>query len=206
MKTIIHLCADIGSDSRAYQVSKDYEVILVGKDIGVENFNPPKDVYGIIANPVCTEFSFAKYANNGGKGDHALGIKMVNDCLSIIKTCNPVFWVIENPATGRLKEFLGKPKFTYQPWEFGSPWTKRTALWGEFNTPKKLYLNWDDVPKIPELYTRPNRPKPSLAFLHKSAIEFMPEFTWCRNKVVDDAGLRSLCSARFANAFMAENP
>ena len=33
-----------------------YEVILVGKDIGVENYHPPKDVYGIIANPVCLEF------------------------------------------------------------------------------------------------------------------------------------------------------
>lgn len=130
MKTIIHLCADIGSDSRAYQVSSDYKVILVGKDIGVENFNPPKNVYGVIANPVYTEFSFAKYANNKGRGDHDKGMKMVNDCLSIIKECNPKFWVIENPATGRLKEFLGKPKFTYQPWEFGSPWTKRTALWG----------------------------------------------------------------------------
>jgi hypothetical protein len=54
-----------------------------------------------------------------------------------------------------LSDFLGEPQFTYQPWEFGSPWTKHTALWGKFNKPEKKYKKWEDVPKIPELYTRP---------------------------------------------------
>ena len=56
MKTILHLCADIGSDSKPY-LDNGYNVIRVGKEIGVENFTPPEDVYGIIANPPCTEFS-----------------------------------------------------------------------------------------------------------------------------------------------------
>lgn len=59
MKVILHLCADIGSDSKPY-ADNGYNVILVGKDIGVENFQPPKNVYGVIANPVCTEFSTAR--------------------------------------------------------------------------------------------------------------------------------------------------
>lgn len=69
-KIILHLCADIGSDSTPYQDHDDYEVILVGKEIGVENFNPPENVYGVIANPVCTEFStvrtggFERFKNN----------------------------------------------------------------------------------------------------------------------------------------------
>ena len=58
-KIILHLCADLGSDSRYYQLDDDYEVIKVGQEIGVENYNPPKNVYGIIANPPCTEFSRA---------------------------------------------------------------------------------------------------------------------------------------------------
>ena len=49
-KIIIHLCADLGSDSRFYQLDDNYEVILVGEDIGVENYNPPDNVHGIIAN------------------------------------------------------------------------------------------------------------------------------------------------------------
>ena len=39
MKTILHLCADTGSDSKPYQ-DAGYNVILVGKDIGVEHSNP----------------------------------------------------------------------------------------------------------------------------------------------------------------------
>lgn len=59
-KIILHLCADIGSDSRYFQLDDDFEVVKIGKDIGVENYHPPKNVFGVIANPVCTEFSIAK--------------------------------------------------------------------------------------------------------------------------------------------------
>jgi hypothetical protein len=55
MKTILHLCADTGSDSKPYQLN-GYNVILVGSAIGVENYEPPEDVYGVFANPPCTEF------------------------------------------------------------------------------------------------------------------------------------------------------
>jgi hypothetical protein len=51
-KIILHLCADIGSDSWFYANHNDYKVIKIGKDIGVENYNPPENVYGVIANPV----------------------------------------------------------------------------------------------------------------------------------------------------------
>jgi len=57
-KIILHLCADVGSDSKPYQ-DVGYDVRLVGRSIGVENYHPFENVYGIIANPVCTEFSVA---------------------------------------------------------------------------------------------------------------------------------------------------
>jgi hypothetical protein len=203
-KIILHLCADIGSDSWFYANHDEYEVIKVGKDIGVENYIPPENVYGVIANPVCTEFSFAKWANNKGDGDVEEGMFLVNHCLRIIKQCNPNFWAIENPATGRLKEFLGSPKLIYQPYEYGSPWTKKTALWGKFNVPKKLYT-WNTVEKNDKLYVRPNRGKPSLAFLHKSAIYDIPEFLKFADLVHDDMSLRSLCSQSFAKEFFNVN-
>ena len=199
-KIILHLCADIGSDSAPY-AREGYDVRLVGAEIGVENYKPPENVYGIIANPVCTEFSRATGYHR--RGDTDKGMQMVNDCIAIIEKCEPTFWVIENPATGRLKEFLGKPRYQYQPWWFGSPWTKLTALWGDFNIPERLFDKWEDVPKNDMLYVRPGRPKPSLAFMHKSAINNIPEF---RNfKVEDDAGFRSLCSQGFANQFFNVN-
>ena len=56
LKTILHLCADLGSDSKYYQLDPEYSVIMIGEKIGVENYDPPENVHGIIANPVCTEF------------------------------------------------------------------------------------------------------------------------------------------------------
>lgn len=203
-KTILHLCADLGSDSRYYQLDDNYEVILVGEKIGVENFTPPENVHGIIANPVCTEFSTANGFHKDN--DYQKGMILVNHCLRIIEQAKPKWWVIENPANGKLKDFLGKPKMIYQPWEFGSPWTKKTALWGEFNQPKKLYTKWDDVPKIPELYVRPGRPKPALAFLHKSAVDLIPEFQFAKEHIKTDADIRSMCSQGFAHQFYLSNP
>lgn len=73
MKVILHLCADLGSDSYPYQCDPEYKVICIGKDIGIENVS--KDVlkswnvdkvYGIIANPPCTEFSRARKGGRCG--------------------------------------------------------------------------------------------------------------------------------------------
>lgn len=201
-KIILHLCADLGSDSLFYQLSDEYEVIMVGEEIGVENYSPPTNVYGIIANPVCTEFSTAKCFTH--KGDLEKGMFLVNHCLRIIKEANPVFWVIENPFNGRLKEFLGKPKYVYQPWQFGSPWTKKTALWGNFNQPNPTYKNWDDVPKL-DLYIRPGRSKPGLVYFHKSAVNLIPEMQWAKDSIKCDADIRSMCSQGFAREFFNFN-
>jgi len=200
MKKILHLCADTGSDSKPYK-DAGYEVILVGSDIGVENYHPPQDVYGIFANPVCTEFSTAR--SDGKARDPEKGMEIVRECQRIISECNPTFWVIENPATGRLKDFLGEPTYSYEPWWYGSPWTKRTSLWGKFNTPDRVYDKWEDVPKLEGLYQRPGRGKPSLAFMHKNHVRFIPEFADFHPE--SDMEFRSLCSQKFAQAFYEAN-
>ena len=202
-KIILHLCADIGSDSRYFQLDDEFEVIKIGKDIGVENYHPPKNVFGVIANPVCTEFSIAKGFHING--DLEKGMFLVNHCIRIIKECNPNFWVIENPATGKLKDFLGKPNFIYQPWEFGSPWTKKTALWGNFNMPIKTFSKWEDLEKIESLYIRGNRKKPSLVYLHKNDKYKIKEWDWAYDLINDDMSLRSMCSDGFAKAFYEAN-
>lgn len=199
-KIILHLCADTGSDTKPYK-DAGYEVIRIGKDIGVENYHPPKNVYGVIANPVCLEFSTARKGGQARNPDE--GLILVNECFRIIKESNPKFWVIENPAKGVLKKFLGEPKYIYEPWWYGSPWTKKTALWGEFNIPKRKFNNWEDVPKIDGLYTRPGRQKPSLAFCHKSHKKFIRE--WDCFEVDSDMEFRSLCSQKFAQAFFKVN-
>src|SRR3990167_2351229 len=84
-KTILHLCADIGSDSQPYQ-DAGYNVILVGSKIGVENYHPPENVYGIIANPPCTHFSIARTTAKAPR-DLREGMRLVKECLRIIWEC-----------------------------------------------------------------------------------------------------------------------
>ena len=206
-KIILHLCADTGSDTKPYQDSDEYEVIMVGAKIGVENYHAPDGVYGIVANPVCLEFSTARA---GGKARNPQdGMFLVNECLRIIDEAKAKgtlkFWVIENPAKGVLKQFLGEPRYSYEPWWYGSPWTKRTSLWGEFNIPERKYTKWEDVPKLDGLYIRPTRPKPSLAFMHKNHVRFIPEFIEAGFTPDSDMEFRSLCSQKYAKAFFDVN-
>lgn len=204
-KLIIHLCADIGSDTRPYQLDDNYQVILIGKDIGVENYKPPKNrkVHGVFCNPVCTGLTTVHGFDK--KPLTSDGMFLVNHCLRIIKECNPTFWVLESPAKGILHKELGKPVFKYQPWEFGSPWTKQTALWGNFNIPNKIYKNWEDVPNKLELWKRKDRNKPCLAYLHKNDVYKIPEFHFAAEKIESDMDLRSMCSQGFAKAFYEVN-
>src|SRR5690348_1747292 len=139
-KIILHLCAsEYGSDTRDYREA-GYDVRLITKDIGVENYHPPKGVYGIIANPPCTMFSIARTRAKTPRNLEE-GMRLVKECLRIIweaqyedlgnkRTLALKFWAIENPATGLLINFLGKPAFEYSPHMFGDNFTKRTALWG----------------------------------------------------------------------------
>ena len=212
-KVILHLCADIGSDSYPYACDPDYRVIKIGKAYGVENLTKSKllsdfgidTVQGIIANPVCTDLSRARA---GGKAkDIEKGLFLVRHCQRIIEELQPKWWVIENPASGVLRDYLGTPALVYQPYEYGSGWTKKTALWGNFRLPEKVYKSFDDCPKIDGLYIRKKRDKaPSLAFQHKNHIRFIDEFAPFQAACHTDADLRSLCSQAFAKAFKEVNP
>jgi hypothetical protein len=203
VKTVLHLCADVGSDSFPYSVDPNYEVIKVGKDIGVENYSPYRPIHGIIANPVCTDFSRLHSFNQYKRMPD---LTMLRHCQRIIDEASPAWWVIENPASGTMKDYLGKPMAIYQPWEYGSPWTKKTALWGCFTMPNPVFTDWADVPKNENLWIRNGRTKPGLNFQHVSAIHNIPEFAPFVSKVNTDNAFRSLCSQGFAKAFKQVNP
>ena len=195
-KIILHLCADIGSDSKPYR-DAGYNVICIGKDIGVENYIPPDNVYGIIANPPCTMFSIARTKAKTPR-DLRLGMVAVQHCLRIIWEClykqyddstraMPLkFWVIENPGSGYLRWFLGNPRFEYCQSEYGQSFTKRTALWGQFTPPHRPFMETvmkDGVRSLGGNYGQ-NR---HMAF---SA----------------DGGQKAICPPLFAKAFFEANP
>ena len=81
----------------------------------------------------CTEFSLAK---NGHERDFVAGLETVNACLRLVLQTKPRWWALENPV-GLLGRWLGRPTLVFEPHHYGDPWSKRTALWGEFNAELK---------------------------------------------------------------------
>jgi len=135
-KVILDLCGGTGAWSRPH-VKAGYDVRNITlPDYDVRTYEPPDNVYGILAAPPCNEFSLAK---GNQPRDFKKGMEIVKACLQIIWQSHPlVFWCLENPR-GFLRQFLGKPPLTIRYWEFGDGLDKPTDLWGYFNFPKKKY-------------------------------------------------------------------
>lgn len=200
-KIILDLCGGTGSWSRPWKLA-GYDVrVITLPDYDVRAYTPPENVYGILAAPPCTEFSVLNCKAEARQRDEAAGMEIVYACARIIAESKPVFWAMENPR-GYLRKYLGKPALTFQPWQYGDPWTKATDIWGEFNIPPRLYEKWEDVPKLP-LYTRPNRDKPNFAYLHKSAWANIPQLGF--HKPETDAEFRAMTPPGFAQAFFEAN-
>jgi len=161
-KIILDLCGGTGAWSKPY---KDdgftiYNITLPNYDVkdwsvycGIFIFphfdyfqNIPRfihirleQIYGILSAPPCTMFSIARSRAKTSR-DLKQGMELVIACLNIIWQCRYntklKFWCLENPM-GYLRQFLGKPVMTFNPCDFGDPYTKKTDLWGYFNIPKK---------------------------------------------------------------------
>ncbi len=93
-------------------------------------------VWGILCAPPCTEFSMARNGHPDRPRDFVEGMAAVNACMRIVLQCRPQWWALENP-TGHLAKFIGRPRDTFEPCDFGDPWTKRTSLWGDFAIPAR---------------------------------------------------------------------
>ncbi|KKN70091.1 hypothetical protein LCGC14_0434160 [marine sediment metagenome] len=143
-KVILDLCAGTGAWSKPY-ADAGYDVRLITlPEWDVNNYDTrlllaATKPYGILAAPPCTMFSLARQ-NAKTPRDLRSAMYVVRSCMEIIWECRCehqlIFWALENP-TGYLRQFLGKPAFTFKPCDFGDPMAKRTDLWGYYNFPKK---------------------------------------------------------------------
>lgn len=231
-KIILDLCGGSGSWSRPfalagydvrlltlpeYDVTKIRKVYLSGLPYlllknnsktgpGRFEYIPIYAVWGILAAPPCTEFSVLNCKAEPRARKPEKGMVVVDACLQIIAWCKPAWWALENPV-GYLREYLAAkhlfPSLTFQPWEYGDPWTKRTDIWGAFNVPPKRYPRWEDVPNKLPLYTRPGRGKPNFAYLHKSAHKDIPQLAFA--SPATDADFRAITPPGFAHAFYEAN-
>jgi hypothetical protein len=137
-RTILSLCDYTGNWSRPYEEA-GYQVIRVdlqhGQDVRLlRRIEEP--VHGILAAPPCTHFSCAGNRWWKTKGTAAIleGMAVVDACLRCVAIYRPDWWALENPR-GRLNHYLGPPKWRFQPYDFGDPYTKITGLWGHFTPP-----------------------------------------------------------------------
>ena len=216
-KIILDLCGGTGSWSKPYAKSGyDVRVItLPENDVRLWQGYLGLEVWGILSAPPCTEFSLARQKNRHMKEapvrDYLLGISTVDACLRIIMTCQPTWWALENPV-GLLRKFLGKPSYTFHPWEYGDPWTKRTDIWGttrkpptvcdsqqdclnEIGVPIRDYLNKRNIcPSI-----RPGKLLPSKADLDLKHFKYV-------GMKAERSAFRAITPPGFAQKFFEANP
>ena len=166
-KIILDLCGGTGAWSQPY-ADAGYRVINVTlPEYDVREYVPPQDmsIYGILAAPPCTMFSLARTRAKKPRNFQE-GMGLVIACLEIIWGCrykHPLkFWALENPM-GYLRQFLGKPVFTFDPCDFGDSYTKKTDLWGYFNLPNIPPIGL--TPQEKYLCSQNNRPLPSISDL-----------------------------------------
>lgn len=145
-RIILSLFDYTGQWSQPY-VDAGYQVLRFdiqhGQDINdfcveyfVENYDIC-DVYGILAACPCTDFAISgarHFAAKDADGRTETSKELVFQTLRTVEYFRPKFWVIENPVS-RIERLTGLPKarFSFDPCHFGSPYTKKTMLWGVFN-------------------------------------------------------------------------
>lgn len=95
------------------------------------------DVYAILAACPCTDFAVSgakHFAAKDADGRTVASVKLVHQTLAAIEHFKPAVWAIENPV-GRIEQLGGLPpwRLSFDPYQLGEPYTKRTLLWGRFN-------------------------------------------------------------------------
>lgn len=201
---ILSLCDYTGNWSRPYEMD-GYEVIRVdlqnGGDIRTLRFID-RPVHGILAAPPCTHFSRAGASHWKAKGESAIleGLATVDACLRAIAIYRPAWWALENPI-GRLKDYLGPPKWKFDPWMFGDPYTKRTWLWGHFTPPTPLFCAQARCEVEPQ-FSAPGKLYQQATKAHLPTFKHLDRTTWLgsRRKIE-----RSATPPGFAQAFFEAN-
>lgn len=143
-KIILDLCAGSGEWSKPYEQA-GYRVERYDLPHGDVRFLKARreHVYGILAAPPCTVFAASGARWKRSLDEMALALSIVDACLRAVIVHRPRFWALENPV-GKLRSYLGKPALSFQPCDFGDPYTKKTLLWGEFNRPApRIVFPWE---------------------------------------------------------------
>lgn len=98
----------------------------------------PKHFDIIWGSPPCASFSRLQYCHIGKNGRtketihanmHTVGVPLLMKLLEIIMYLQPTFYFIENPQTGRMKDFLSLPHYDVDYCRYGYKYKKPTRIW-----------------------------------------------------------------------------
>jgi hypothetical protein len=106
----------VGSDVRAFDAAAHAR--MLGREVGI-----------VFAFPPCTNLSVS-----GARWFQDKGLEALHDSLGLVIACKRICeasgaqWMLENPV-GMLSSYWRKPDYTFQPWQYGDTYTKKTCLW-----------------------------------------------------------------------------
>lgn len=176
---ILDLCGGTGSWSKPYaDAGYDVRVVTLPQDVRLVEWQPLR-VHGILAAPPCTVFASSGARWPRTNQDYIEALSIVDACLRAVVVYKPEWWALENPV-GKLTRWLGKPRMYFDPCDYGDPYTKRTALWGEFTVPDRRPVQISHEKGSSPIHRMGPGP--------------------------DRAALRSITPAGFAQAFFQANP
>jgi site-specific DNA-cytosine methylase len=135
-KIILDLCGGTGAWSKPYQeAGYDVRLIDLPEDVRLLEFKKDIQIWGILAAPPCTIFSYARQ-RYGLPKEHELisALSVVDACIRAVYIYNPRFWVLENPRN-KLRKYLGEPRIVFKQWWYGDGQEKPTCLYGNFKIP-----------------------------------------------------------------------
>jgi hypothetical protein len=103
------------------------DLVRVGADVRafVPDFTPAI----VFAFPPCTNLSVS-----GARWFKDKGLEALQESLGLVIACKRIAeasgapWMLENPV-GILSSYWRKPDYTFQPWQYGDTYTKKTCLW-----------------------------------------------------------------------------
>lgn len=121
-------------------ITRDGLRVTVGAD--VRTWQPPLRRYRFaFAFPPCTHLSVS-----GARWFKTKGLRALSEAIDIFGRCVEICeWTeaaygIENPVS-TISSYYRHPDHTFQPWQYGDLWTKKTCLWtgGGFVMPVPIH-------------------------------------------------------------------
>lgn len=108
----------------------DGKLVRVGCDVRhFWNRFVPQPSAIVFAFPPCTHLSVS-----GARWFEDKGLESLHEALGIVIACKQICeasggaWMLENPV-GTLSTYWRQPNYTFQPWQYGDRYSKKTCLW-----------------------------------------------------------------------------